>query len=274
MMQNDNYLGWKKPGIAMITGATAGLGLCFAGHLAQKGFDLVLAARRRDRLDSIAANITAQYGIRCETIFADLANMEEIRKTADYVKQIENLDILINNAGFATIGAFAEVPLEKTMQMFHLHMASSVLLAHAALPAMLKKKRGAIINLSSIAAFTLTPGNVMYDATKSFLVTFSENLQLEVRNAGIRVQALCPGFTRTEFHEVGDFKNFDRSVVPNTLWMTADKVVSLSLKALKKNKNVVFIPGWKNRLLTWLITHSKSLQSIAQNRVKERDLQI
>ncbi len=268
---NQKYLGWEKPGKALITGASAGLGLCFARHLAQKGFDLILAARRRDRLDQEANKIAADYGVRCEVIAADLSNMEEIGKTADYIKQIDNLDIVINNAGFATIGYFADVPLEKTMQMFHLHMTASVLLAHAALPGMLKRKRGAIINLSSIAAFTLTPGNVMYDATKSFLAVFSENLQLEVQDAGIRIQALCPGFTRTEFHEVGDFENFDKSVIPGALWMTAEEVVSLSLAALEKNKNVVFMPGWKNRFSTWLIRHSALLRSITQKKVEERN---
>ena len=118
----------------------------------------------------------------------------------------------------------------------------------------------------------LTPGNVLYDATKSFLATFSENLWLEVRDKGIKVQALCPGFTRTEFHEVGDFKNFDKSVIPDSLWMMPDEVVWLSLKALRNSRGVVFIPGWKNRLIKWTFQHSSIIRENLQRRAKERDL--
>lgn len=272
MTERNNYLGWELSGKALITGASAGMGLCFAKQLAQKGFDLILLARRKDRLQEIADKLASDYSIRCEIIVADLANTEEINKVADHIRQIGNLDILINNAGFATIGYFADVPIEKTMQMFHLHMASCVLLTHAGLSGMLKRKRGAIINVSSVAAFTLTPGNVMYDATKDFLKTFSENLHLETEDKGVRIQALCPGFTRTEFHEVGDFVHFDRSVVPDHLWMTADEVVSLSLRALDKNRKVIFIPGWKNRLFTWIILHSSMIQKAMQKKIKERNL--
>jgi len=270
MTERNNYLGWEKPGKALITGASAGMGFCFAKQLAQKGFDLILVARRRDRLQEIADKLASDYSIQCEIISADLSDIDDIKKTAALVQQIDNLDVLINNAGFATIGYFADVPIEKTMQMFHLHMASCVLLTHAGLSGMLKRKRGAIINVSSVASFSLTPGNVMYDATKAFLNTFSENLLLEVKEAGIRIQALCPGFTRTEFHEVGDFENFDRSVVPDSLWMTPDEVVSLSLMALEKNRKVVFIPGWKNRLSTWIILHSSLVRLVLQKKVKER----
>ena len=115
---------------------------------------------------------------------------------SNYIRQIDNLNILINNAGFATIGNFADIPIEKSMRMFNTHMKATVQFTHAALQVMLKRKRGAIINVSSMGAFMLTPGNVLYDATKSFLATFSENLWLEVRDKGIKIQALCPRFRR------------------------------------------------------------------------------
>jgi short-subunit dehydrogenase len=272
MTGQDKFLVWEKPGKALITGASAGIGLCFARELAQKGFDLVLLARRKDRLQSVAEKLESDYAIRCEIIPADLSDIDEIRKVADLTKQIDNLDILINNAGFATLGYFADVPIEKSMRMLHLHMTACVLLTHASLQGMLKRKRGALINMSSVAAFTLTPGNVMYDATKAFLKTFSENIQLEIKDADIRIQALCPGFTHTEFHEVGDFAKFDKSVIPNALWMSPDEVVSLSLKALENNKKVIVMPGWKNRLYTWLIVHSSIIRSAIQKRVDERGM--
>lgn len=272
MSQQKLFLEWDNPGKAFITGASSGIGASYAKQLAKKGFDLILLARRKERLQALADKLESDYSIRCEIISADLSNSEEINKVADHIRQIDNLNILINNAGFATIGDFVDVPLGKSMQMFRVHMNTSLQFSHAALQGMLKRKRGAIINVSSMGAFTLTPGNVVYDATKSFLATFSENLWLEVRDKGIKIQALCPGFTRTEFHEVGDFINFDRSVVPDSLWMMPDEVVSLSLKALAKNKNVVFIPGWRNRLSKWIILHSSFVRKTIQNKVKERDL--
>ena len=234
MSNQKKYWEWENPGKVFITGASAGIGASYAKAFAQNGFDLVLLARRRDRLQALANRMESDYSIHCEIISADLADSEEIKRVAHHIRKIDNLDILINNAGFATIGYFADIPVEKSMRMLHVHMDASLQFSHAALQGMLKRKRGAIINVSSIGAFMLTPGNVLYDATKSFLATFSENLRLELGDKGIKVQALCPGFTRTEFHEVGDFENFDKSAIPDSLWMMPDEVVSLSLKALEK----------------------------------------
>jgi short-subunit dehydrogenase len=273
MTQQDKFWKWKNPGTVFITGASAGIGASYAKAFAKNGFNLVLLARRRDRLQALANQLESDYSIDCEIISADLADSEEIKKVVNHIYKIDNLDILINNAGFATIGYFADIPVEKSMRMFNTHMMATVQFSHAALQGMLKRKRGAIINVSSMGAFMLTPGNVLYDATKSFLATFSENLWLEVGDMGIRIQALCPGFTRTEFHEVGDFKNFDKSAIPDSLWMMPDEVVSLSLKALEKKKDVVFIPGWKKRLSKWIILRSSIIRKTLQKKFKERDLQ-
>jgi short-subunit dehydrogenase len=272
-MPKLNKIGeWKNPGKVFITGASSGIGASYAKAFAENGYDLVLLARRKDRLQALAKQLESGGSIDCEIISADLAEQEEIKKVTNHIRQIDNLDILINNAGFATIGYFADIPIEKSMRMFHTHMTATVQFTHAALQVMLKRERGAIINVSSMGAFMLTPGNVLYDATKSFLATFSENLWLEVRDKGIKVQALCPGFTRTEFHEVGDFKNFDKSVIPDSLWMMPDEVVRLSLKALENSRDVVFIPGWKKRLVKWIIQHSSIIREILQRRFKEKDL--
>ncbi len=269
-MQTELFLSWEKPGKALITGASSGLGTSFAEHLARRGFDLVLLARREDRLKDLARKLESQYSVHCEIISADLSNLAEIESVSDRIRHIENLDVLINCAGFGTIGYFAEIPIEKSMRMFHVHTTAPVEFTHAALRGMLKRKRGAIINVSSTAAFLLMPGNVIYDATKSFLAVFSENLQLEIRDSGIRIQALCPGFTRTEFHEVGDFRGFDRSVIPEHFWMRSDEVVMSSLRALEKNKKVVFIPGLKNRLFTWVVRHSSVILGMMQRQTIKR----
>ena len=262
MLTKKKFLNWGNPGKAFITGASAGIGLSFAKHLAQYGFDLVLLARRKDRLQAIADELESGNSIRCEIIQADLSEIGDITKAADYISQIDDLDILVNNAGFATLGYFADVHVEKSIRMLNVHITATMQFTHAAIKGMLERKRGAIINVSSMGAFTLTPGNVVYDSTKSFLNTFSENLKLEVQDMGIRIQALCPGLTRTEFHEVGDLKNYDRSAVPDSLWMSPDKVVSLSLKALEKDKKIIFIPGWKKRLSKWIIMHSSLVRKV------------
>ena len=272
MPKLDKLGEWKNPGKVFITGASSGIGASYAKAFAKNGFDLVLLSRRKDRLQVLANQLESDNSIHCEIISADLAEKEEVQKVTKHIRQIDNLDILINNAGFATIGCFADIPIEKSMRMFHTHMTATVQFTHAALQVMLERERGAIINVSSMGAFMLTPGNVLYDATKSFLTTFSENLWLEVCDRGIKVQALCPGFTRTEFHEVGDFKNFDKSVIPDSLWMMPDEVVRLSLKALENSREVVFIPGWKKRLVKWIIQHSSIIREILQKKFKEKDL--
>ena len=170
------------------------------------------------------------------------------------------MDVLVNNAGFATLGYFADVPIEKSLGMLNVHLTATIQFSHAAIKGMLKRKRGAIINVSSIGSFVLSPGNVVYDATKSFLNTFSENLKLEMQDVDIRIQALCPGFTRTEFHEVGDLRNYDRKAIPDSMWMSPDEVVSFSLRALGKSKKIVYIPGWKKRLSKWIIMHSSVIR--------------
>ena len=267
--KNKVLLDYKNPGRAVITGASAGLGLCFANKIAEYGFDLVLIARRKERLQDIATKLESEHSIRCEIIPADLALVEDIEKVADKIKQIPNLDILINNAGFATLGYFADVPIEKNMRMLHVHMTAPVLFTNAALQIMRKRKQGVIINVSSLGAYILTPGNVLYDATKSFLNTFSENLRAEVQDLGIKIQALCPGFVSTEFHEVGDLKNFDKSAVPDSSWMTPESVVSLSLKELEKSKKTIFIPGRKKRFIKWFYMNSSLVRYLFQKKFEE-----
>ena len=260
MPTESKFLNWDNPGQAFITGASSGIGLSFARQLAQQGFDLVLLARRKDRLKAIASELESQYSIRCEIIRADLSETGDINKAADYIRHLDDLDVLVNNAGFATFGYFADLPVEKSLGMMDVHLTATLQFTHAAIQGMLERNRGAIINVSSIGSFVLTPGNVVYDATKSFLNTFSENLKLEMLDKDIRIQALCPGFTRTEFHEVGDLKNYDRKAIPDSMWMSPDEVVSLSLKTLGKRTKIVYIPGWKKRLSKWIIMHSSAIR--------------
>jgi uncharacterized protein len=231
--------------LAAVTGASAGLGATFARKLAERGYDLLLIARRRDRLEQLAAELPVQ----CEIIQADLTRDDQLERVAARLRDASNLELLVNNAGFGTMGRFFEAPLEGPDAMHRLHVMATMRLAHAALPGMVARRRGGVINVSSVAGFWLTPGST-YSATKHWVNAFSECLYLELKQAGspVRVQALCPGFTYTEFHDVA---NMDRGMAPKSWWLAADYVVEKSLKAMDKGKLFV-VPALKYKILVWL----------------------
>lgn len=233
---------------ALITGASAGLGEEFARQLAASGTHLILTARREDRLEALAADLEKQFGISAEIIPADLIETSDIELLEKRIAETPDLDLLINNAGFGRIGRFSTRPIEPSLEMAQVHVAAFVRLAHAALSGMIARNRGALINVSSIAAFSTLSG-AMYSSTKALQVTFSLSLQNELHGTDIRIQALCPGFTHTEFHQV---MGMDKSAIPAFLWMTAEKVVRISLRSLRRRK-VVCIPGFGNRLNAFLM---------------------
>jgi len=158
-----------------------------------------------------------------------------------------DLDLLVNNAGFGAVSRFYVGDPQRHFKMLQVHITASVRLARSALPGMVARKRGWIINVASVAAF-FPFGSVLYPSTKAFLVSFSQALQTEIQGTGVRVQALCPGFTYTEFHDVIDM---DRKIVPRFAWMSAERVVSTSLKALPRGP-VIVVPGWHYRLIVAL----------------------
>ena len=237
-----------KNNVALITGASSGLGVVFARQLAAQGYDLVLVARREERLAALAAELQQRHPISGETIAADLSKPAGVERVESYIAGIESLDVLVNNAGFGTTGRFAEIDLAKSVDMIQVHVTASMRLCRAALPGMVARRRGALINVASVAAFTPMPGNANYAATKAYLLTFSKALHAELMGTGVKIQALCPGFTYTGFHDTSEFEGFKRSQIPAILWLTAEDVVAASLKALKRNQ-AVCIPGLKYRLL-------------------------
>jgi len=232
---------------AMITGASSGIGEAYARLLASLGYDLIIVARRRDRLESIAEEIKNKFGVFVTVLQGDLCNENDIRAVEETARSTDNLSVLINNAGFGTLGPFVDVAVNKSLNMIDLHVTAPTRLVRAILPGMLARGEGAIVNVASAAPFLPVSGNVIYNGTKSYLIAFSECLQLEVKDAGIRVQALCPGFTRTGFHSVDEYKNVDFSTIPDFLWTSAEKVAAQSWRALGKKK-VVFIPGFVTRM--------------------------
>lgn len=229
-----------KP-LALITGASSGLGATFARKLAARGFHLVLVARRRDRLEALARELDA------EPLAADLTDDAQLAAVEDRLRSAPDLELLVNNAGFGTRGRFFEADLDGQIRMHRLHVMATLRLAHAALPGMVARRRGAVINVSSVAGFGRSPGNVSYCSSKAWVVAFTECLDLELKAAGspVKVQALCPGFTVTEFHDV---MGVDRGTVPARLWMRAEDVVEASLRGLDAGK-VFVIPGVFYKLL-------------------------
>ena len=237
---------------ALITGASSGIGEAFAKELASQNYDLVIIARRKDRLLELARELKSNYSISVDVIPADISTEKGIERVEEYIKKAKNLGILINNAGFGTKGNFSDVSPERSINVINLHVLAVTRFCRAALPGMIKRNQGSIINVSSLTVFYPIKGNVIYKATKAYLNIFSRSLQNELKNYNIKVQALCPGFVYTGFHDTNEFKDFDRSSVPKWLWMSAEEVVKQSLKALRKKK-VIFIPGIKNRILAGLL---------------------
>jgi len=231
---------------AAVTGASSGLGAIFARKLAQRGYDLLLIARRQNLLAELGEKLRRDHSVAVELIPADLSKGDHVQRVQQRIAETANLEILINNAGFGMLSRFAEADLQRQLDMIAVHVLAGVRLTRAALPGMIGRGRGAIINVSSIAAFRGVPGKSTYSATKAYLNVFSEALRMELKGTGVYVQSLCPGFTYTGFHDTAEFK-FDRSAIPKGLWMPAEDVVDASLKAMDRRRGVC-IPGWKNRL--------------------------
>lgn len=232
-------------GTALITGASSGIGAEFARQLAREGLNLVVVARRADRLEKLRGEIESRASVRCRVIAADLSRPEAPREVWQEV-QIQGIEIdwLVNNAGFGTRGFFANLPLERELEEIHLNIAALVALTRLCLPGMVERRRGHIINLGSIGSFVSTPYMATYSATKAFVLSFSEALAAELTGKGIDVLALCPGATKTEFHEVaGVSKN-----VPQFTYMSAEAVVRQAVAAAKSGKHT-FVPGWMNKIL-------------------------
>ena len=248
-MSNPNLSGTNRsPGTVLITGASSGIGAAFARHLGSQGYRLILVARRKEHLLKLSREIKDKYHTFSEILVSDLSQADGMERVEKKISELKNLVMLINNAGFGTTGKFYQIDLGKQIEMINLHVIAGVRLCRAALPQMIAHGHGSIINVSSIAAYIPSNGNANYCASKAYLKVFSEALQAELQNTGIRVQALCPGLTYTEFHDTLEYKNFNRSRFPRILWMSAEELVSRSLKALKKNR-VTYIPGLVNRLL-------------------------
>jgi uncharacterized protein len=250
---------------ALVTGATVGIGESFTRLLASKGYNVVLVARDEARLHERAAGLREKYGVQTFVLPADLSTNEGCASVEDYIKTYE-IDVLINNAGFGINKAFSASELVAEQQMFDVLIRTPMRLMHTAIPGMKQRNSGTIINVSSVASF-IAGGT--YSAAKSYLTVLSESLNTELASSGVKVSALCPGFTRTEFHQRGRMK---MKGLPRFMWLNSDKLVEQSWNDAVANKPVS-IPGWQYKLLVAVISTvpRKFVRQIGMNvRKKQR----
>ncbi|MFF5259134.1 SDR family NAD(P)-dependent oxidoreductase [Actinomadura viridis] len=215
---------------ALVTGASSGIGVSFARSLAARGTDLVIVARRADLLDELARELVERYRVAVEVVAADLTDPAE-RGEVERLLRADPVELLVNNAGFGAFGPFAEGALEEQLRQVELNVVALVRLTHAALPAMIERGRGGVLNVASMAGFAPSPGSATYGATKAYVAAFSESLHAEVAGKGVHVTALCPGFTRT-----------DEASEAGLLWLRRADVARAGLEAVAAGR-ALCVPG-------------------------------
>jgi short-subunit dehydrogenase len=230
-----------KP-IAMVTGASAGLGAEFARQLAQRGHDLVLVARDRTRLEELAKELERDAGAQAEVLAADLTSDDQL---ATVEARARDVDVLVNNAGFGTFGRIDTLDVDTETREIQLNVVALVRLTHAAAGGMTARGKGGILNVSSLAGFQAGPMNATYSATKAFVTSFTEAVHEELKGTGVSVTVLCPGFTHTEFQERANAPAED---VPGFAWQMPPEVVRAGLDALARNHTLV-VPGTLNKVV-------------------------
>jgi short-subunit dehydrogenase len=240
---------------AAVTGATTGIGAAYARRLAGEGYNLVITGRRKEIIQKLADDLSRQYGIKVDVIIAELSNDSDFQKLIDVVKTREDIEMLINNAGYSGYARhFEEIDVAEHEKMVKVHQIIPMRLISVIVPGMIKRGRGNIINVSSIGAFLSLPSCSTYCGTKAFLKSYSQSLYLELKDKGIRVQVLCPGVTLTDFAKNYYSKElYDETMKKSKrMAMTPEKVVDYSLNCLKKNK-LVCVPGLSNKLMVNLL---------------------
>ena len=231
---------------ALVTGATAGIGESFTRMLASKGFNIVLVARDEARLHERAAGLREKYGVQTFVLPADLATDQGCKSVEEYLKEFE-IEVLINNAGFGINKLFTMSAIDAEQGLLDVLVRTPMRLMHVVLPQMKARNSGTIINISSVASF-IAGGT--YSASKSYLTVLSESLHTELRGTNVKISALCPGFTRTEFHERGRMK---MKGLPEFMWLDSDQLVARSWSDAQNGK-AVSIPGWQYKLLVGFIS--------------------
>ncbi len=236
--------------LALVTGASAGIGAAFARILASHGYDLALTARRADRLGKLAEEVSLRYGVEALTVAADLATPEAPGQILDFLTAHgRTVDALVNNAGYGLPGSYADTRWTDQRAVIQVMVTAPSELAHRVLPGMLHRRFGRIVNVASLAG--LIPGaagHTLYSAVKAFQVRFSQSLHLETEGQGVHVSALCPGFTYSEFHDVTGTRAQVTQATPPWLWLGADEVAAAGYEAAEANRPIC-VPGAPNKAI-------------------------
>jgi short-subunit dehydrogenase len=230
--------------VALVTGASAGIGDAFARLLAARAYNLVIVARDVARLDALAKELHAQHKTEVEIVGADLIERGQLATVeARLADESRPIDTLINNAGFGTYGSFPELDVDTETRMVELNVLALMRLTHAAIGPMVASGRGAILNVSSLGGFQPTPKIATYGATKAFVTSFTQAVHEEVLGSGVKVSCICPGFTRTEFQERAQV---EAKKMPDFVWQSAGEVAAAGLAGLEKNRALI-VPGVINK---------------------------
>jgi uncharacterized protein len=254
---------------ALVTGASSGIGAAIARELAARGHTLVLVARRKEKLDELADELSEEFGIRAEAVGCDLGKAASRQRLPARIEALGlEVSVLVNNAGFATGGPFHEADPERELEQVRVLVEAVVALTSAFLPAMVRRGRGAILNVASTAGMQPLPYSAGYSAAKSYVLTFSEALHQEVHGAGVTVTALAPGPVSTEFWdiagwEVANGQSFEKAV-PRQAWVTAEEAAQAGVKGLEAGRRVV-VPGLPIRaamLASQYLPHAVKLPAI------------
>lgn len=237
--------------VALVTGASGGIGLELARLCAKGGHDLILVARRREKLDEIAKYLTGMYNVRAEIIVADLTDPDAPRAVYDAVEQLGlGVDVLINNAGFGQWGLFGRAELPRQLDMIQVNITALTVLTRLFLPRMVTQRKGRIMNVASVAGFMPGPLIAVYYASKAFVLSFSEAIGNELRGTGITVTALCPGPVRTGFAEEAGYATSNLFATPGV--MEPAPVALAGYRGMMRGRAVV-VPGWKNKVLLFAV---------------------
>ena len=235
----------KRP-IALVTGASSGIGESLARLLAERGHDLVLVARDAGRLETLAKELEGAFHATAQVLPADLTDADQLATVEARCRDRgAPIDVLVNNAGFGTFGPLHTLDLDVETREIQLNVVALVRLTHAAAAEMVSRRTGGILNVSSLAGFQPGPSNATYSATKAFVTSFTEAVHEEIKEHGVKVTVLCPGFTRTGFQATADVP---AEAIPGFMWQEADEVARAGLDALAKNKAIA-IPGRLNKVL-------------------------
>lgn len=252
--------------LAVVTGASSGIGAAFARKFAREGHDLLLVARREDRLRDLAAELSTS-GARSEIAVCDLSDPGQRARLCDSLRTRTRIAALVHNAGFGVTGAVGVADPARLEDMAQVHVNATIALTSAVAPLLREARRGRIVVVSSIAGWLFGAGSATYCSTKAFETSFTRSLARELKPFGVRTLALCPGYTRTEFHDTPEYADWDRTTVPSWMWDTPESVVEHAWKDLERGK-ALCVPGLVNKLVVFSM--ATGVLGIVRERIRRR----